>query len=91
MQGASTTQGVGKEYFRDYERWLLLTTTVAACSINIETVFPDVKGPGGKRYKLFEGMKQHFKVCTVNGKMEQSCVHLCFQGTLSVQSAIFPA
>ena len=22
--------------------------------------FPDVKGPGGKRYELFEGMKQHF-------------------------------
>ena len=33
---------------------------ITACSILVEMAFPVVKGPGGKRYELFEGMKQHF-------------------------------
>ena len=33
---------------------------ITACSILVEMAFPVVKGPGGKRYELLEGMKQHF-------------------------------
>ena len=33
---------------------------ITACSILVEMAFSVVKGPGGKRYELLEGMKQHF-------------------------------